>query len=157
MLFALPSSRAAGREQFSEPDRGGCEVCGKMDLPEKVAAFCRELGDTVLADLAHQEGAEPVYRRAEEFLRAGRTGSELEADLDALDAVVRRVEGQGLYPSPTRTAYPGPLPGSGTGNGAQWWTCPRGWCAGRGRVKPGQARPSCAAAGEFLVAGPLPR
>jgi hypothetical protein len=68
---------------------------------------CRELGDTALADIARQEGMEPVYRRAEEFLKAGRTGPELEADLHALDAMVRQVEGQGLYPSATRTIYPG--------------------------------------------------
>jgi hypothetical protein len=128
----------------------------KIDLPAKVAAFCRELGDAALADMARQEkDMEPVYRRAEESLKAGRTGPELEADLDALDTMVRQVEGQGLYPSATRTYTP--LPGVGpAGSGAQWWTCPRGWCAGRGRVKPGQAPPSCAAAGESLVAGPLP-
>ena len=134
----------------------GCEVCVKIGLPAKVSAFCRELGDTALADMARQEKTEAVYRHAEECLRAGQTGPELEADLDALDAMVRKVEGQGLYPSATRTGYPGRLPGSGTGSGAQWWACPRGWCAGRGRVKPGQAPPSCAAAGESLVAGPLP-
>ena len=122
----------------------------------KVAAFCRELGDTALADMARQEkDMEPVYQRAEESLRAGRAGPELEADLDALDAMVQRVEGQGLYPSATRTVYPGLLPGAGAGSGAQWWTCPRDLCGGRGRVKPGQVPPSCAAAGESLVAGPL--
>ena len=128
----------------------------KIDLSAKVAAFCRELGDNTLADMAGQENMEPVYRRAEKSLRAGRTGPELEADLDALDEMARQVEGQGLYPSSTRTPYPGPLPGSEAGSGAQWWTCPRGWCAGRGRVKPGQDPPSCAVAGIPLVAGPLP-
>ena len=126
-----------------------------MDLPMKVAAFCRELGDAALADMARQEkDMGPVYRRAEESLKAGRTGPELEADLDALNAMVRKVTGRGLYPSPTRTYTP--LPGSGAGTGAQWWTCPRDWCTGRGRVKPGQAPPSCTASGEPLVAGPLP-
>lgn len=128
-----------------------------MDLPMKVAAFCRELGDTALADMARQESdMELVYRRAEQSLSAGRIGPELEADLDALDAMARRVAGQGLYPSPTRSTYTGPLPGAVTGSGAQWWTCPQGRCAGRGRVKPGQDPPSCAATGESLVAGPLP-
>ena len=128
-----------------------------MDLPAKVAAFCRELGDTALVDIVRQDkDMEPVYRRADESLRAGRAGLELEADLDALDAMVRRVEGQGMYPAVTRSMYPGPLPGSRTDSGARWWTCPRGWCTGRGRVKPGQDAPSCAAAGESLVAGPLP-
>lgn len=128
-----------------------------MDLPMKAAAFCRELGDTALADMACQEkDMELVYRRAEQSLNAGRIGPQLEADLDALDAMVRRAAGQGLYPSPTRITYPGSLPGAATGSGAQWWTCPRNWCAGRGRVKPGQEPPSCAAAGECLVARPLP-
>ena len=127
-----------------------------MDMSVKAAAFCRELADTVLAAMARQEGVESVYRRAEENLKAGRTGPELEADLDALDVMVRRVEGQGIYPSPTRTVYPGLPPGSGAASGAQWWTCPRGWCAGRGRVKPGQDAPLCAAAGEPLAVGPLP-
>jgi hypothetical protein len=125
------------------------------DRPSKVAAFCRELGDTALGDLVRQENMEPVFRRAEESLRAGRVGPELEADLDALDAMVWRVEGQGMYPPVTRTAYPGQLPGSGAGSGARVWTCPRGWCAGRGRVRPGQGQQSCTAAGELLVARPL--
>jgi hypothetical protein len=104
--------------------------------------------------MARRENMEPVFLRAEESLKAGRAGPELEADLDALDAMVRKVEGQGLYPSATRAYTPPPGPGAGTG--AQWWTCPQGWCTGRGRVKPGQHPPSCAASGEFLVAGPLP-
>jgi hypothetical protein len=130
----------------------------RIDLSAKVAAFCRELGDAALADMARQESMEPVYRRAEESLRAGRTGPELEADLDALDTMVRQVEGQGLYPAATRTYTPLPgYPNAGpAGTGAQWWTCPRSWCSGRGRVKPGQDPPSCAAAGESLVAAPLP-
>jgi hypothetical protein len=127
-----------------------------MDLPGKVAAFCRELGNTTLAGLARQEkDLEPVYRRVEESLRAGRTGRELEDDLDTLDAMVLRALGQGLYPSGTRGYAPLPE-GARASSGARWWTCPRGWCAGRGRVRPGQAAPSCAVAGESLVAGPLP-
>jgi hypothetical protein len=126
----------------------------KIDLLAKVAAFCRELGDGALLDLALQQDAGLVYRRAEESLKAGRAGPELEADLDALDAWVRKVAGYGLYPAPTRGYTP--LPGGGTGTGAQWWTCPRGWCVGRGRVLPGQAPPACAAAGEPLMARPLP-
>ncbi len=133
----------------------GFEVSVKMDLPAKIAIFCRELGDSTLLGIACQDkDMEPVYRRAEESLKAGSAGPELEADLDALDALVRAVEGQGLYPSATRTIF-GPLPGSVTGTGAQWWTCPRGLCAGRGRVKPGQAPPTCAATGDSLIAGPL--
>lgn len=126
-----------------------------MGLPTKIAAFCRELGDTTLSGMARQEqDMEPVYRHAEQSLKAGKAGPELEADLDALDAMVRKVTGKGLYPSRTRTYTP--LPGAGAGSGAQWWTCPRDWCTGRGRVKPGQAPPSCAASGEPLAPGTLP-
>jgi hypothetical protein len=125
------------------------------DRKAKIAAFCRELDDASLRDLARQNNQEPAFRQAEESLRAGQTGPSLEADLDALDAMVRRVEGQGLYPSATRSGYGGLPPGSAPGSGAQWWTCPRDWCAGRGRVRPGQDAPVCAATGEPLVARPL--
>jgi hypothetical protein len=127
-----------------------------MERSAKVAAFCRELGDSTLAGLAREDkDLGPVYRRAEEALRSGRTGPGLETDLDTLDAMVLRVVGQGLYPPVTRDY--GPLPGLAKASpGALWWTCPRGWCAGRGRVRPGQPAPSCAAAGEPPAAGPLP-
>lgn len=125
-----------------------------MDLTVKIAAFCRELGDTTLLDMAREQSMEAVYKRAEESLKAGRIGPELEADLDSLDEMVRRVEGQGLYPGATRSYQP--LPGGGAGTGAQWWTCPRSRCAGRGRVLPGQAPPACGATGEQLVPGPFP-
>lgn len=128
----------------------------KTGRPVKVAAFCRELGDNTLLNIAlGQEGMEPVYQAAEEALRAGRIGPELEASIDKLDDMVRGDGGQGLYPSGTR-AYPGRFPGSGLGSSAQWWTCPRGWCSGRGRVRPQQDPPFCAAAGKPLEAGPLP-
>jgi hypothetical protein len=132
-----------------------------MDLSAKAAAFCRELDDSTLSDMAGREkGMELVYRRAAESLKAGTFDRQLENDLDAVDAMVRRVEGQGLYPSPTRTVTRGlpyqVLPGPGAGTGAQWWTCPRGLCAGRGRVRPNQTPPSCAATGDDLIAGPLP-
>jgi hypothetical protein len=126
----------------------------KIDLTMKIAAFCRELGDTTLQEMARQENKEAVYKRAEESLRAGRIGPELEADLDVLDEMVRLVEGQGLYPGATRSYQP--LPGGGAGTGAQWWTCPRNRCAGRGRVRAGQQPPVCGATGEQLVPGPLP-
>ena len=125
-----------------------------MDLTVKIAAFCRELDDTTLLDIAREQKMEAVYKRAEESLKAGRIGPELETDLDLLDDMVRRVEGQGLYPGATRSYQP--LPGGGAGSGAQWWTCPRGRCAGRGRVRPGQAPPVCRATGEQLAPGPLP-
>jgi hypothetical protein len=126
----------------------------KISLTEKIAAFCRELSDGILLDIARQESMEPVFRRAEESLKAGRIDSGLEADLDLLDDMVRRVEGQGLYPAATRSYVP--LPGPGSGSSAQWWTCPRGQCAGRGRVRPGQQSPVCGATGKQLVPGPLP-
>lgn len=126
----------------------------KIELTAKIAAFCRELDDTTLLDMAREQSMEAVYKRAEESLKAGRIGPELGADLDSLDDMVRRVEGQGLYPGATRSYQP--LPGGGVGTGAQWWTCPRSRCAGRGRVRSGQAPPVCGATGEPLVPGPLP-
>lgn len=126
-----------------------------MDLPAKAAAFCRELDDSaILLDMAYAADMEPVYRRAEESLKAGRLDQQLEADLDALDAMVRSDSAQGLYSSGTRRYTP--LPGYEPSSGAQWWTCPRGLCAGRGRIKPGQTPPTCGATGEELIAGPLP-
>ncbi|MFF7882780.1 hypothetical protein ACH40F_09735 [Streptomyces sp. NPDC020794] len=128
-----------------------------IDLAVKVAAFCRELGDSALADLARSNGLGPLYQHAEQALRAGRIDPQLETQLDALDAMVRRTEGKGLYPSATwRAGYPGQLPGAEAGSGARWWVCPRAWCAGHGRVRSGQLPPRCAASGDPLTAGPLP-
>ena len=84
-----------------------------MDLTVKIAAFCRELGDSALREMAQRQNMEPVYERAEESLKAGRIGPELGADLDSLDEMVRRVEGQGLYPAATRSFPYQPLPGGG--------------------------------------------
>ena len=126
-----------------------------MDLAVKIAAFCRELGDSTLQEMAKQDKkTDDAYKRAVKSLKDGQIGPGLEADLDVLDDMVRRIEGQGLYPAPTRAYQPLPDPGRGTG--AQWWTCPGDRCAGRGRVKPGQAPPVCGATGEQLVPGPLP-
>jgi hypothetical protein len=125
-----------------------------MDLQAKIAAFCRELGESRLLEIARQQQAEEVFRAAEEALRSGRIGPELEASLDQLDQVIAQAEGQGLYPAPLRTYQP--LPGPVRLTGARWWTCPLGQCAGRGRVRPAQQVPTCAAAGKPLVAGPLP-
>ena len=125
-----------------------------MDLTAKAAAFCRELGDNTLRAMAGEQNMEHVFRHAEDSLKAGRIDQELEADLDSLDAMVKRVEGRGFYPAVTRGYLP--LPGPGGDTGVQWWTCPRGRCTGRGRVRPGQKPPVCAATGEQLVPGPLP-
>jgi hypothetical protein len=126
-----------------------------MDVAVKAAAFCRELGDNTLREMAQRDKkTDDAYKRAVKSLKDGQIGPGLEADLDVLDEMVRRLEGQGLYPAATRTYQPLPDPGRGTG--AQWWTCPSDRCAGRGRVKPGQDQPACAATGERLVPGPLP-
>jgi len=127
---------------------------GKISLRVKIAVFCRELGDSDLAKLARGNGMGAVYRDAEQSVRSGSVGPETERCLDLLDEMVAQAEGRGLYPA-TRHVY-SPLPGSEPTTGAQWWACPRGICAGRGRVRPGVQLPVCAASGEPLVAGPLP-
>lgn len=126
-----------------------------MDLPAKIAVFCRELGGNRLLEIARQQQAEELLRVAEEALRSGRISPELEANLDQLDRVVAQAEGRGLYPAPLRGYQP--LPGPVRQTGARWWTCPLGQCSGRGRVRPGQQAPGCVAAGGSpLVPGPLP-
>ncbi len=122
-------------------------------LTTKVAAFCRELGENTLADLAREQNKEAVLKRAEDALKAGEIGPGLEADLDALDAMLRRAYGQGLF-QVTRGYTP--LPPYVGDSGARWWTCPGNLCAGRGRVRPGQGPPVCGATSEPLTAGPLP-
>ncbi len=117
-----------------------------LGLPEKVATFCRELGDDSLLDLARQNNMEQVFVRAQLSLQDGRVGPELKADLDSLDAMMRRVEGEGLYPAAVR-GY-APWLGTGGSAGAQWWACPSRRCAGRGRVVVGQQPPVCAATGK---------
>ena len=124
-------------------------------LADKVAAFCRELGDSALRDIARATGKEPVFLSAEKALIAGRVGPDLEAHLDSLDEMVRGLGGPGLYPGSLRDFQP--LPGGNGGTGARWWTCPAGHCAGRGRVRPGDKTPVCAATGQQLASGPLPK
>ena len=83
-----------------------------MTLAAKIAAFCRELGDEsddASAPWPASRHMESVFTDAEESVKAGQIGPELEADLDSLDEMVRGVEGQGLYPAATR-GY-APLPG----------------------------------------------
>lgn len=127
----------------------------EFTLQAKAAAFCRELGNDGLKDLARQQGMEPVFDRARAALATGRIGPELESDLDALDAMTVRAEGWRLFPAANREFAPLPMPGDDTGT--QWWRCLPGWCAGRGRVRPGQDPPVCAVTGRPLVAGPLTR
>lgn len=122
-------------------------------LPEKVAAFCRELGGHTLLDLVRQYGVEDVFDRARRSLEDGRINPGLEADLDSLDETLRRAEGEGLYPPASRNYEP--LPGTGGTAGAQWWACPSGRCSGRGRVTRGQQPPVCAATGQPLEPRPL--
>jgi hypothetical protein len=124
-----------------------------MDLVAKIAIFCRELSDTTLLDLARKQNKEGLFRRAKGALEAGDIGPALEADLDALDQMVKQETGQRLF-LVTRS-YPALPPYQGDPQ-AQWWTCPRSRCAGRGRVKPGQQPPVCAVTGEQLMPGPFP-
>ncbi|MFE9240465.1 hypothetical protein [Streptomyces sp. NPDC007007] len=120
-------------------------------LPMKTAAFCRELAGTDLADLARRHGAGDHFDRAVSALHDGRSSAGLEADLDVLEALAVREFGEGFYPANV-LAYR-PLPGERQQSGAQWWSCPAGLCAGRGRVMPGQGpAPVCAGRGTSLVA-----
>jgi len=135
-------------------ERMGWCVGVVRSLGDKVAAFCRELGDSALRDMARTNGKEPVFLSAEKALVAGEIDASLEAKLDSLDEMVRGLEGYGLYPGRTRDFQP--LPGNNGRTGARWWTCPGGRCTGRGRVRPGDKTPVCAATGELLVSGPLP-
>ena len=125
----------------------------ELSLQMKASAFCRELDDDSFRIMARDENMEDVFRRAETSLKAGRIEPELETDLDSLDAMVKRVEGQGLYRPASR--HYDPLPISSDSTGAQWWACPGNRCAGRGRVLPGQEVPTCSATGERLVARPM--
>lgn len=125
-----------------------------MDIGTKVAAFCQELADDQLDRLADSNGMTEVLENARTALASGDTGARLEADLDTLDMLMKKSGGLGMYPPVTRSFKP--LPGASDGTGAQWWTCPGGWCAGRGRVRPQQPAPVCAVAGQVLTTRPVP-
>jgi hypothetical protein len=124
-----------------------------MDLMAKITTFCRELDDPTLLELVRNQNKEGLFQRAKDAVGAGDIGPALEADLDALDEVVQQETGQRLF---MVTRGYSPLPRYQGDPGAQWWTCPVGRCAGRGRVRADQQPPVCAAAGEQLVPGPLP-
>jgi hypothetical protein len=125
-----------------------------MDMKTKISAFCRELEDGELARLASEAGMTADLDRARALVAAGSTGAELENDLDGLNALLVRSNRLGMYPPVTRGFVP--LPGAADDTGVQWWTCPAARCVGRGRVKPGQSPPACAATGAPLVPGPFP-
>lgn len=124
----------------------------RMELSsrDKAAAFCRELANDSLKNLAAQLGEEQAFENALAALRDGQV-EKLESDLDRLEAKARAA-GITLYPSPTRYA---PLPAPDDDTGALWWLCSGDRCAGRGRVRPGQQPPVCSVTGEKLAAGPL--
>ena len=106
----------------------------------KIAAFCRELGDNTLREMAQgDKKTDDAYKRAEKSLKDGQIGPGLEADLDLLDDMVRRVEGQGLYPAPTRGYQP--LPDPGRGNRRAVVDVPQRPLRGPGK---GEARPGTA-------------
>jgi hypothetical protein len=125
-----------------------------MDMGTKISAFCRELADGELARLAGDKGMTEVLENARAALAAGDIGAQLEADLDALDLLLKTSDSLGMYPPVTRGFKP--LPGTADRTGAQWWTCPGDWCAGRGRVRPQQPAPVCAISGQVLTSQPLP-
>jgi hypothetical protein len=124
-----------------------------VDLTEKVAIFCCELDGNALQNAVRKQGKEELFQHAVDILKEGDIGPALEADLDALDAMVRQEDGQGLF---LVTRSYSPLPPYSGDNGARWWTCPRGRCVGRGRVQPLQQPPMCTATSEYLRPGPLP-
>jgi hypothetical protein len=124
-----------------------------MDMETKVAAFCQEIAGDELASLAADKGMTGVLENARTALASGDTDARLEADLDALDTLMKTSGKLGMYPPVTRSFKP--LPGASDETGAQWWTCPGGWCAGRGRVRPQHPAPVCAVAGQVLTPRPV--
>lgn len=119
-----------------------------VDIRVKISAFCLQLADPSLESLARDAGQLEIYMRARTALESGTIEPTLEADLDALQAIVLAATGHGLYPT-TQRGF-GFLPGAARGHSAQIWVCPRAACAGRGRVRPGQHTPTCNASGEPL-------
>ncbi|MEV4015684.1 hypothetical protein AB0J35_34795 [Nonomuraea angiospora] len=125
-----------------------------VDVPTKISGFCRHLGDESLSALVRQKKMEAVYQRVRSALESGRIDDQLEADLDTINSMVLDFTGYSLISS-TRTYSP--LPGAPRSTGAQWWSCPRERCVGRGRVKAGEAAPICGISGEPLAQKPLSR
>jgi hypothetical protein len=124
-----------------------------MDIGTKIAAFCQELEDGELAQLAEDKGMSAVLENARALLTAGDMCAQLEADLDALDLMLVTSGSLSMYAPITRGFKP--PPGAAERTGAQWWTCPDNWCTGRGRVRPQQSAPVCALSGQVLTQQPL--
>jgi hypothetical protein len=124
-----------------------------VDLKAKVAAFCRELSVGELVTLAADKRMTDVLEHAQEAVKQGHLTPQLGSDLDRLDELLRRSGRLGMYPPVVRGFAP--VPGATPETGAQWWTCPRDRCAGRGRVRPGQTAPVCSMTGQMLVPRPL--
>ncbi len=120
-----------------------------MKLPEKIAAFCRELNHDELLMLAEAEGMADVLQRAMQRVLGGDIGPLLEGDLNALHVMVTRVDPQGLFSSSRQYS---PVRGGSGSSGAEWWECPGGLCAGRGLVRSGHSAPRCGVDGRSLVA-----
>lgn len=125
-----------------------------MDVQTKISGFCRYLEDESLLTLVRQKEMEDIYRRVRSALESGQIDGKLEADLDTLNSMMLDSTGYSLY-STTRSYSP--LPGTSHSTGAQWWSCPREHCVGRGRVKAGQTAPICSISGEPLAQKPLTR
>jgi len=98
-----------------------------MGLSVKVAAFCRELGDNTLREMAHRDKeTDGAYIRTEESLKDGQIGPGLEADLDLRLAHARQV----------------PV-----------WVCPAQWLGASGRRSRSLRMASCRAQAARLKSG----
>ncbi|MER5626421.1 hypothetical protein ABT061_35865 [Streptosporangium sp. NPDC002544] len=125
-----------------------------MDVQTKISGFCRYLEDESLLELVQQKEMEELYQRVRSMLESGQVDRKLEADLDTLNSMVLDSTGYSLYSTTRNYSL---LPGTSRSTGAQWWSCPQERCAGRGRVKAGQAAPICSISGEPLAQKPLTR
>jgi hypothetical protein len=123
-----------------------------LDLRQKFAAFCRAAGNGDL-DITWPEG-DSLYASVWAAFKNGAVDAAMEADLDKLNELVRKLEHRGFYPEPSR-GY-GPLPDGWLQKAeARWWACPVDRCAGYGRVRGRERPPTCAATGEILISRPV--
>ena len=86
-------------------------------METKVAAFCQEIAGDELARLAADKGMTEVLENARTALASGDTDARLEADLDALDMLMKTSGNLGMYPPVTRSFKP--LPGASDRTGAR--------------------------------------